>query len=169
LARSDDGRIVQWFRNPTSADLEPIFPPPDAAPDRFNFPWQVYTVVEYEFHIPTAIAAGDLTGDGFNEVVTSAGGAVYWYDAATGGNPYDEWEENFVVDDTKAEGTIDDPTDPDFADTGTIINWLTVVDIDGDGFGDLIGTFDRRTLSGLDRDSLIWFRNTLGDQAAEVE
>jgi hypothetical protein len=169
LVRSGAGKAVQWFRNPGAADLEPIFPPPDAVPDRFNFPWQVYSVVEYGFRIPAGITAGDLTGDGTNEVVAAAGGVVYWYDASTGGNPYDDWEENFVIDDTKAKGVTDDPNDPDFEDNGTIINCLTVVDIDQDGFGDVIGTLDRRTLSGLTEDTLVWFRNTLGDRAAEAE
>ena len=169
LVRSGEGKAVQWFRNPGAADLEPIFPPPDVVPDRFNFPWQVYSVAEYDFRTPAGIAAGDLTGDGFNEVVVAAGGVVYWYDASTGGNPYDEWEENFLIDDTKARAVTDDPEDPDFEDSGTVINWLTVVDIDQDGFGDVIGTLDRRSLSGLTEDTLIWFRNTLGDQAAEAE
>ena len=54
-------------------------------------------------------------------------------------------------------------------DDGTIINDLTIVDLDGDGFGDILGTLDRRVASGLADDALIWFRNTLGDQAEEIE
>ncbi len=168
VVRSAVGRVVQWFRHPGAADLEPIFPPPDAVPDRFDFPWQVYTVGEYDFRIPAGVAVGDVTGDGFNEVISAAGGVIIWYEAATGGNPYDTWESKFVIDDTKSEGTTDDPNDPDFKDNGTVINWLTVVDIDGDGFGDVVGTLDRRTLSGLNEDTLIWFRNTLGSQGAQV-
>ncbi len=169
LVRSQPGLIVQWFRHPGAADREPIFPPPDAVPDRFNFPWQVYSMAEFGFHKPAGIAIGDMTADGFNEVVVAAGGVVYWYDAAMAETVYDPWGENFVIDDTKANGTTDDPTDPDFIDAGTIMNALTVVDIDGDGYGDVIGTLDRRTFSGLNDDTLIWFRNTLGDEATPVE
>jgi len=169
LVRSWTGMIVQWFRHPGAADLEPIFPPPDVVPDRFNFPWQVYTMAEYEFHRPAGIAIGDLTGDGFNEVAIAAGGVVSWYDSALAESVYHPWGENFVIDDTKANGTTDDPSDPDFVDAGTVMNMLTIVDIDDDGFGDVIGTLDRRTLSGLNDDTLIWFRNTLGDQAEELE
>ncbi|HUU84305.1 MAG TPA: FG-GAP-like repeat-containing protein [Phycisphaerae bacterium] len=167
LVRSREGGIVQWFRHPGAADLEPIFPPPDVVPDRFNFPWQVYTMAEYEFHEPAGITIGDLTNDGFNEVIIAAGGVVYWYDAGLVDSPYQSWGENFVVDDTKAQGTTDDPSDPDFIDAGTIVYNVTVVDIDGDGWGDVIATFDRRTLSGLNDDTLLWFRNTLGEQADE--
>jgi hypothetical protein len=167
LVRSGDGKIVQWFRHPGAADLEPIFPPPDAVPDRFNFPWQVYTMAEYDFRQPAGLAIGDLTGDGFNEVVIAAGGVVYWYDASLADSTYDSWGENFVVDDTKGQETTDDPDDPDFEDAGTVINAVTVVDIDGDGFGDVIATFDRRTFSGLNDDTLLWFRNTLGEQAED--
>ncbi|MFQ5490814.1 MAG: FG-GAP-like repeat-containing protein [Phycisphaerae bacterium] len=169
MVRSTIGQIAQWFRHPGAGDLEPIFPPPDAVPDRFNFPWQVFTIAEYIFRSPLAVNVGDLTGDGFNEVVVSAGGVVYWYDASSGGNPYDFWEENFVIDDTKSEGVTDDPSDPDFQDNGTVINALTIADLDGDGFNDVIGTLDRRTSSGLTDDTLIWFRNTLGDQAEQLE
>jgi len=169
LVRSITGRVVQWFRHPGAADLEPIFPPPDVVPDRFNFPWQVYTMAEYEIHKPAGIAIGDLTGDGFNEVVVGAGGVVNWYDASVAESTYDSWGENFVVDDTKANGTTDDPNDPDFVDAGTVIYGLTVVDIDGDGFGDVVGTLDRRVMSGLADDTLIWFRNTLGDREEAPE
>ena len=169
LVRSTAGLIVQWFRHPGAADLEPIFPPPDAVPDRFNFPWQVYTMAEYVFRLPAGIAIGDLTGDGFNEVTIAAGGVVYWYDSAMAENIYDPWGENFVIDDTKANGTTDDPNDPDFIDAGTVLNALAIVDIDGDGYDDVIGTLDRRTLSGLNDDTLIWFRNTLGEQGEEDE
>jgi len=169
LVRSANGRLVQWFRHPGAADLEPIFPPPDVVPDRFNFPWQVYTLAEYESRAPTGIAIGDLTGDGFNEVAVGAGGVVYWYDAGVVDSVYDMWGENFVLDDTKANGTTDDPTNPDFVDDGTIIYSLTIVDIDGDGFSDIVGTLDRRVLSGLADDTLIWFRNTLGGRSEAPE
>jgi hypothetical protein len=165
LVRSGPGFVVQWFRHPGAADGEPVFPPPDAVPDRFNFPWQVYTVAEYPIGQPTGIAIGDLTADGRNEIAVSAGGVVYWYDASAVGSPYEQWAANFVVDDTKANGATDDPDDPDFEDSGSVMFNLTIVDLDGDGFGDIVAPFDRRVGSGLADDTLVWFRNTLGDEA----
>jgi hypothetical protein len=169
LARSKEGLVVQWFRHPGAADREPVFPPPDSVPDRLNFPWQVYTIAEYMVGNPTGVAIGDLTGDGTNEVAVSAGGIIYWYEAR-GGDPYDRdsWHETFVLDDTKAQGTTDDVDDLDYEDTGTVIFNLAIVDIDQDGFGDVLGTFDRRVDSGLADDRLLWFRNTLGDQTEVV-
>jgi hypothetical protein len=43
---------------------------------------------------------------------------------------------------------------------GTVINSVHAVDIDDDGFVDLVATFDRSGLSGLTNDALVWFRNT---------
>jgi len=173
LTRSAEGYVVQWFRHPGAADLEPIFPPDNPpVPDRveaaweeaFNFPWQVYTMAQFEIGAPSGIVVGDLTGDGINEVAVAAGGVIAWYDASLVESTYEPWGENFVVDDTKANGTTDDPTDPDFQDTGTVIFSLSIVDLDGDGYGDVLATFDRRVDSGLADDTLLWFRNTLGDQ-----
>ena len=36
---------------------------------------------------------------------------------------------------------------------------VLIVDLDGDGFNDIVGTIDRVELSGLTNDALIWFRN----------
>ncbi|MCK4660375.1 MAG: VCBS repeat-containing protein [Phycisphaerae bacterium] len=189
LVRSAEGPIVQWFRHPGSPEsctsdadcgdseicieglcvLEPIFPPPNPAPprvtpDRFNFPWEVYTIGQYAFGKPAGIAIGDLNGDGLNEVAVAAGGVVCWYDALLAQSRYAMWYENFVVDDTKANGATDDPSDPNFQDSGTVIFNLSIIDIDDDGYGDIFATFDRRVESGLADDTLVWFRNTLGDQ-----
>ncbi len=41
----------------------------------------------------------------------------------------------------------------------TMINTLLVVDLDGDGDQDIIGTLDRQGHSGLSNDALIWYRN----------
>lgn len=161
LVRTNAGLAVQWFRHPGSADREPIFPPDDAVPSRFNFPWQVYTMSEYEIGRPAGLAIGDLTGDGLNDVAVAAGGVVYWYDGSLAPSRYERWGELFVLDDTKVNGTTDDPTDPDFVDDGTVIYSLDIVDIDGDGANDIVGTIDRRVRSGLTDDTLIWFRNTL--------
>ena|GEM_PF-779475 len=186
LVRSSTGHVVQWFRHPGTPPactgdedcgmhevcvagqcvVEPIFPPPDVVPDRFNFPWQVFTVAEYPIGRLAGIALGDLTGDGSNEIAVAAGGIVYWYEADLVESSYDQWLENFVIDDTKVHGTTDDVEDIDFQDDGTVIYSLTVVDIDGDGARDIIATFDRRVESGLADDSLIWFRNTIRDEAS---
>jgi hypothetical protein len=163
LVRTITGQAVQWFRHPGAGDGEPIFPPPDVVPERFNFPWQVYTMAEYEIGRPAGLAIGDLNGDGRNNVAVSAGGVVYWYDSALVDSPFQPWGELFVVDDTKENGTTDDPNDPDYVDDGTVINWLTIVDLDQDGANDVIATFDRRVQSGLTDDTLLWFRNTLFD------
>ncbi|MCP4593776.1 MAG: VCBS repeat-containing protein [bacterium] len=169
LTRSHEGQVVQWFRHPGAADREPIFPPPDVVPDRFNFPWQVYTLAEYPIGRLAGMAIGDLTGNGVNEIAISAGGIVYWYDATISESTYGPWVQNFVLDDTKAQGTTDDTDDLDFEDSGTVIYWLNIIDIDGDGYGDILGTMDRRVDSGLMDDTLVWFRNTLGDGDATTE
>lgn len=101
------------------------------------------------------MAVGDLTGDGQIEVVIAAKGSVLWYDGTSGASVFDEWVSNTLV-----------PEDPDEVDpTGggditTIVNALHIVDLDGDGRDDIIGTLDRRLGSGLNADRLIWYRNT---------
>ena len=45
-------------------------------------------------------------------------------------------------------------------DSSTHVNSLLVVDLDGDGKDDIIGTLDRRSGSGLSDDRLVWYRNT---------
>ena len=164
LARTVAGQAIQWFRHPGAADGEPLFPPPDVVPTRFNFPWQVYTMDEYEIGRPAGLAIGDLTGDGFNNVAVAAGGVIRWYDGELVSSRYQQWVEQFVVDDTKENGTTDDPNDPDYVDDGTVLYFLTIVDLDQDGANDVIATFDRRVVSGLANDTLIWFRNTLFDE-----
>ncbi|UCG17750.1 MAG: VCBS repeat-containing protein [Phycisphaerales bacterium] len=180
MVRSSVGWVVQWFKRPTDDGTEPVFPetdPPipdrDIEPDvppaydeaRWNFPWPVFTVKEFAARIPEGIALGDLTGDGQVEAIVAAGGAVFWYeyDAEIENGLYDLWLENFVVDDTKDQGETADPNDVDFRDQATFINTVLVVDLDQDGFNDVVGTLDRQTWSGLADDSLIWFRNTKGD------
>ncbi|MFH0982738.1 MAG: VCBS repeat-containing protein [Planctomycetota bacterium] len=167
LVRSTDRKVVQWFRRPVSeSPLEPLDPSESPTPSsRFDFPWQVYTLVEYPIRDPMGIAIGDLTGDGQVDAVVAVGGALEWFDSALApAGIYSEWGGTFVIDDTKEQGTTADPNDPDFRDTATFINNVIVADLDGDGFNDIIATLNRRVVSGLAEDSLIWFRNTLGDE-----
>jgi len=175
--RSTTGQIVQWFRRPTVAPIEPIFPPDDqdspdetTVPDRTVavFPWQVYTLAVFDEQEPEAISVGDVTGDGQVEVMIAAEGAVYWYDGTVGNSLFDEWVSSTVIRDNPP-----DETDPTAASSGvpggagitdidasTYINTLLVVDLDGDGKNDIIGTLDRRNGSGLSDDRLVWYRNT---------
>jgi hypothetical protein len=168
IVRSTDRRIVQWFRHPDRDSLvEPLDPATaPGEPSRTNFPGQVYTLVQDELRDTQGIGVGDLTADGQVEAVVAIGGALQWFDSATAlSGIYSEWGSEFLLDDTKAQGTTADPTDPDYVDAATFINDILVTDLDGDGFGDIIATFDRRVISGLADDTLLWFRNTLGDEA----
>lgn len=164
MVRAGKRGIVQWFRRPTAdTSIDPALPPNSPLPQRFDFPWQVFTLDEVSPFRPAGIAIGDLTNDGRNDAVVAVGGALFWYDPSLVGSNFDEWGRDFVLDDTKEQGTTDDPRSADFVDTGTQINSLVVVDIDGDGVNDVVATFDRRVNSGLNEDAIYWFRNTLFD------
>ncbi len=168
LVRSLTGQIVQWFRRPNPLVVQPEFPPNDPTPDRFNFPWPVYTLTEFNQQEPEAIGIGDLTGNGLNEVVVAAEGAVLWYDGSNEPTLYDPWKPNTIIQDsagvftdsaaaagqTPGTGAGVTQTDPD-----THINALLVVDLDGDGRMDIVGTLDRRSGAGLSDDRLVWYRN----------
>ncbi len=182
VVRSRLGQIVQWFRRPDGGQSEPVFPPPDPVPDRDPpiFPWQVYTLAVFEKQEPEGIAVGDITGDGLNEVLIAAEGAVFWYDGTTSDSRFDEWIANTVIRDSPPDETDPNqstsqqqqPTQPGGAgvtevDTSTHINSLLVVDLDGDGKNDIVGTLDRRTGSGLSDDRLVWYRNIRTDEAPE--
>lgn len=171
LVRSADGQIVMWFRRPTELAIQPIFPPPDPVPDRANFPWDVFALAQLDRQEPEAISIGDITGDGINEVLLGAEGAVFWYDGTTGTSFYDEWSPNPVIRDNPPETTDpgastqqqqqQPPGTPGASepDASTHINRLLIVDLDGDGRNDIVGTLDRRANSGLTNDRLVWYRN----------
>ncbi|GMU36542.1 MAG: VCBS repeat-containing protein [Phycisphaerae bacterium] len=183
VVRSTLGQIVQWFRRPTFEAVEPEFPPPDPTPDRTNFPWQVYTLTEFELREPEALSVGDVDGDGRNEVIVAAEGAVVWFDESPTLTAYDPWLENKIIQDGATETTTpgagatsgntnDNSSTPPAGsgvgvsdvDVSTHINFLLIVDLDGDGFNDIVGTLDRRTGPGLSDDRLVWYRNNLGDE-----
>ncbi|MGB0716932.1 MAG: FG-GAP repeat domain-containing protein, partial [Phycisphaerae bacterium] len=165
LVRSTLG-TVQWFRHPTEERRSPEFPPPDVVPDRFNFPWEVYTLTEFDSQRPEGVALGDVTGDGVLDLVVAAEGAAFWYDATSGGTVYDPWVPNTIIQDSSedidagtasgaAGSTAPGTTAPgagvgvNQTDTSTVINDLLVIDIDDDGRLDIVGTLDRRSGPGL--------------------
>ncbi|MBI4719014.1 MAG: VCBS repeat-containing protein [Planctomycetes bacterium] len=179
LIRSIDGRIVQWFRRPNALSIQPEFPPSDPTPDRFNFPWPVFTLTEILAQEPEAIAIGDVTGDGNVEVIVAGEGAVAWYEGMSAPTVYDPWAPNTIIQDSADAAQTSASTAPPATstttptpgtgvgvtevDTSTHINALLVVDLDADGKNDIVGTLDRRSGTGLSDDRLVWYRNTRTD------
>jgi len=176
MVRSSIGQVVQWFKGPDEPSTTFV-----------RNPWRVYTMAQFLDREPQGIAVGDLDGNGRVEAVISAEGAVVWFDSSTAPSVYDHWSEHLIIDEgpppdtdaaTTTTGTQADPattqdpattlTDPTANPTaqtleeeGTLVNALLIVDLDGDGMNDIVGTIDRNELSGLTDDALIWFRNTL--------
>ncbi len=162
IVRSRTGQIVQWFKGPEFPSLTFI-----------RNPWEVYTAAEFTSREPGAIALGDLTGNGQLDLALSAQGAVAWFTPYTDGSIYNNWEETIIIDDrdtqeTQTATTTLDPTDPnataEVTSADTLINSIVIVDIDGDGYNDILATLDRTAMSGLTNDALALFRNTLGDE-----
>ncbi len=170
VVRSSFGQVVQWFRRPNPLVVdEPQFPPSDPVPDRFSFPWSVYTLTEFDGQEPEGIAVGDVTGDGQVELAIAAAGAVFWYDGSIGESVYDPWAPNTIIQDAPSDttdATTAGPSPPGGGvgvtevDVSTHVNSLLIVDLDGDGRNDIIGTLDRRSGAGLSDDRLVWYRNT---------
>jgi hypothetical protein len=166
VVRSTNGRIVQWFRHPSQIPVQPIFPPPNAAPGRTNFTWQVYTLAQFTDQEPEAIAVGDVTGDGLVDVMIAAEGAVYWYDGTVGDSVFDDWPGNTMIRD-EHDVTEDVGVGVTRIDVSAYINDLLVVDLDGDGKNDVLGTLDRRSGNGLSDDRLVWYRNSRSTEESE--
>jgi hypothetical protein len=190
VVRSTEGKIIQWFRRPNTLTLPPEFPPSDPLPTRHDFPWTVYTITEFTDQELQAIALGDVTGDGQTELIAAVGGGVFWFDSSVGATVYDPWFGNTIIQDSpdaeagtsQQDTSADTATDPDAivepvtpggtgvgvnaVDASTYINSLIVVDLDGDGKNDVIGTLDRRAGSGLSDDRIVWYRNTRTDDPA---
>ena len=102
-----------------------------------------------------------------------------WFDATAARSVFDHWQENLIIDegpppdagtagvpdidpsavDPTVTGPTADPTAQSLEEEGTFINALLIVDIDGDGQNDIVGTIDRGDLSGLADDALVWFEN----------
>jgi len=159
----------QWFRRPNATVVEPEFPPADPTPNRFNFPWQVFTMTEFDNTAPEAIAVGDITNDGLNDLVVAAGGAVFWFDGTVSDSVFDPWFPNRIIQDVpldvvdSADVANDSAPGSGFGvtadDVSTVINSMLIVDLDGDGLNDIVATLDRRAGSGLSDDRLVWYRN----------
>jgi len=170
VVRSTIGQIVQWFRRPNAQTIQPEFPPFDPVPDRFNFPWNVFTLTEFDGQAPEGMAIGDITGDGQVELAIAAEGAVFWYDGTLSETIFDAWAPNTIIQDSPVDTT--DPTQAGptptpgagvgvtEVDVTTSINDLLIVDLDEDGRLDIVGTLDRRSGAGLSDDRLVWYRNT---------
>lgn len=175
VVRSTNGNVIQWFRRPNTLTLPPEFPPGGPLPDREDFPWTVYTITEFTEQELQAIAVGDVTGDGQAELIAAVAGGVLWFDATVGSTVYDPWFGNTIIQDSPdadagPDSEVDVPGGSGVGvtevDTSTYINSLLVVDLDGDGKNDVVGTLDRRSGSGLSDDRLVWYRNVRTDDPA---
>ncbi len=182
VVRSTIGQIVQWFRRPNALVISPEFPPSDPVPDRTNFPWPVFTLTEFNEQEPEAISLGDVTGDGQIELMVAVEGGVFWLDGTVGASLYDPWSSNTIIQDNPPDTTDPNAAPPtvdpnsttttpggtgvgvNAVDSSTHINALLVVDLDGDGKNDIVGTLDRRSGAGLSDDRLVWYRNTKDDE-----
>ncbi|MEE9296586.1 MAG: VCBS repeat-containing protein [Phycisphaerae bacterium] len=149
VLRSNGGRVIQWFRHPSPDDelnVTDVFA---------DIPWAVYTLFELADQLPLGIALGDINFDGQLELLLAAEGSVFWIDSSTAPTVFDEWSSNLIVDDAQLETSLFAAAGPAF------INDVLVLDLDCDGANDIIATVDRRSLSGLSTDVIIWFRNVL--------
>jgi hypothetical protein len=154
VVRSTNGRLIMWFRGPEH---------PTTAPVR-NVPWQSFTIAEFKQRVPETISLGDIDGDGQLEVFVSAGGGLIWFDIYPGSTVYDQWQEFVLADENPATTSAPPVTDPnvnrdEVEEPSTFINTISVVDLDGDGLPDVLGTLDRRGMSGTANDAVVWYRN----------
>jgi hypothetical protein len=157
VVRSSGGKVIQWLKGPGfQATTDPVR----------AIPWRVYTLAEYSERTPEGLGVGDLDMDGQVEVIASAAGGLAFFDAPNN-SIFDQWSERLIVDDAPPgrPGSSPATTDPDVGPTEvagtTFINSIHVVDLDGDGFNDIVASFDRSGLSGLSNDALVWFRSNL--------
>ncbi len=149
VVRSNGGKVVQWFRHPSPDDALNVT---DVIA---GIPWSVYTLFELVSREPVGIALGDINFDNQLDLLLAADGSTFWLDSSTAATVFDEWSSNLIVDDLQLDTSLFAPSGPAF------INDLLVLDIDCDGANDVIGTIDRRSLSGLSTDVVVWFRNVL--------
>lgn len=180
MVRSSAGKVIQWFRKPAMPSQTFVRNPwqvftvaefAERAPGAIAL-----GDLTGNGQLDAAIAA-----EGAVEWFTP-------FSSTDPNSPFNLWRENLIVDDGPApEQTLDttqqtdpaaDPTadpsqDPNTNQTvvtdpnsnpqatgGTLVNTLLIVDVDGDGRNDIVGTLDRNALSGLSNDALVLFLNT---------
>ena len=152
VVRSNEGKLIQWFRHPGPNDDLNVS---ETLPPRPDIPWSVYTLADLGELAPLGMSLGDIDFDGQPEVLLGASGSVFWLDSSTAPSVYDPWSANLIVDDAQLDNAL-------FAEQGeALINNLLVFDVDCDGTTDIVATMDRQSSSGLGNDVVIWFRNVL--------
>ena len=154
VVRSTAGQVILWYRGPENPTTSPVR----------NVPWQAYTIAEFKQRVPETISLGDIDGDGQLELFVSAGGAVMWFDVHANATVYDQWREYLLSDENPEATSLPPVTDPnvnrdEVVEPSTFINSLNVVDLDADGRPDILGTLDRRGMSGMANDAVVWYRN----------
>lgn len=157
VVRSNMGQVVEWFRRPAPADQlnNDELPGQNPADVRTNVPWSVFVLIEVPDRVPLGIELGDINFDGQPEVIVGAEGSVLWLDSSTGESVFDSWTSNLIADEAQLDDSLFAASGPAF------INDILVLDIDCDGANDVLATIDRRELSGLGSDVIVWFRNVL--------
>jgi FG-GAP-like repeat len=149
VVRSNAGQVVQWFRHPGADDALNV------TQVLRQVPWSVFVLLEVPDRVPRGMALGDINFDGQPEVIVGSEGSVLWLDSSTATSVFDSWTSNLIADDTQLDSNLFAADGPAF------INDVLVLDIDCDGANDILATIDRRDLSGLGSDVLVWFRNVL--------
>jgi hypothetical protein len=128
LAMSRDSLTVQWFANPGQPHMQ-------------AFPWQVFTIADFVNDAegtPESAKLGFINGDDRMDCAVSISGKLRWYSPR--GSVFSMWDMNVVAD----------------SDPLATIGKMQVMDLNGDGRGDILAPFDR---AGLANDQLWWFRN----------
>ncbi len=152
IVRSNGGSLVEWFKHPGPDDPLNVT---NVTPTRLNLPWSVFVLIDFVSRQPLGITLGDINFDGQVEILLGSEGSVFWLDSSTAATVFDPWTANLIVDDAQADDSLFEAEGPAF------INELLVLDLDCDGANDIVATIDRRSLSGLSNDVVVWFRNVL--------
>jgi hypothetical protein len=151
VARSTNGGVIVWFKGPPNPTTDPVR----------NVPWQVFTIAEFTERTPETLALGDIDNDGRLELVASVSSGILWFEPISQARVYDQWSERLLEDDVLPPPAVTDPNVnlDEVVVNDTVIHGLDLVDLDGDGRLDVLGTLDRRSQSGITNDAVIWYRN----------